>query len=209
MQLLYLTVAVVRKPAEVRTAVTNSFTEEGKNQMKKMTAMLLVLLMVLAIIACGKEDDKKDSDKKDDKKTEVTPTKKADDKKDDKKDTEKKYTFPGYTENGTWPDAATWAGMGLPELKVDDAGKVTINTKSYIYPLNAKDGVMFDCHPETSHFEDLVKTLENAGFVEAEVDTVGDNVWASDYKLEGEPMRITITETDAGRLIVFIQYQPE
>ena len=91
----------------------------------------------------------------------------------------------------------------------DDAGKVTINTKSYIYPLKAKDGVMFDCHPETSHFEDLVKTLENAGFEEAEVDTVGDNVWASDYTLEGEPMRITITETDAGRLIVFIQYQPE
>ena len=183
--------------------------------MKKMIAMLLVLMMVLAIAACGKDDAKNDSDKKDDKKDDkknestTTPTKPADNKKDEKKDTEKKYTFPGYTENGTWPDAATWAGMGLPELKADDAGKVTINTKSYIYPLKAKDGVMFDCHPETSHFEDLVKTLENAGFEEAEVDTVGDNVWASDYTLEGEPMRITITETDAGRLIVFIQYQPE
>ncbi len=179
--------------------------------MKKLIAMLLVLMMVLAVAACGKDDDKKDSDKKDDKKNEATkaPTKPADDKKDDKKDTEKKYTFPGYTENGTWPDAATWAGMGLPELKADDAGKVTINSKSYIYPLKAKDGVMFDCHPESSHFEDLVKTLEGAGFEEADVDTIGDNVWASDYTFEGEPMRITITETDAGRLIVFIQYQPE
>ena len=42
--------------------------------MKKLIALVLVLMMVLALAACGKDDDKKDSDKKDDKKNEATKT---------------------------------------------------------------------------------------------------------------------------------------
>ena len=42
------------------------------NRMKKLIAILLVLMMVLAVAACGKDEDKKDSDKKDSKKNETT-----------------------------------------------------------------------------------------------------------------------------------------
>jgi len=122
---------------------------------------------------------------------------------------EKKYTFPGYTENGAWPDEAGWAGMGLPELPAADAGTVTISTKDWIYPLNAKDGVMLECRPASSHFDEIVAALEDAGISGEDRSDSFDKIYAADYTHNGDPMRVTVTQYDTGKLVVLVQYQPE
>lgn len=119
------------------------------------------------------------------------------------------YTFPGYTTEGIWPDANAWAGMGLPELPAQDAGKVSVSTKTYIYPLNAKDGVMFECRPESSHFEEIVAALESAGISGEDLSDSFDKKYTADYTLGSDPMRVTVTEYDTGKLVVFVQYMPE
>ena len=119
------------------------------------------------------------------------------------------YSFPGYTENGTWPDAAVWAAMGLPDLQAADAGKVSISTKDWIYPLNAKDGVMIEARPGSSHFNEIVASLEGAGIVGEDLSDSFDSIYAADYTYGGEPMRVTVTEYDTGKLVVFVQYRPD
>lgn len=179
--------------------------------MKKLIAMILVLMLALAFTACGSDDDDKPSGGKDKNPTEQqSPTKSGE--KDKKTPTpeedEPKYSFPGYTEKGTWPDKDMWAGMGLPEIPVADAGNVKISTKSYIYPLNAKDGVMFDCKPETDHFDEIVKALNDAGIKGTDRSESGDKKYEADYTKDGDPMRVIVTQYSSGKLNIFVQYMP-
>ena len=119
------------------------------------------------------------------------------------------YNFPGYTTEGTWPDATAWAGMGLPDLPVSNAGKVSISDKEWIYPLNAKDGVLFEARPESSHFDELVAALNAAGIEGEDNSDSFDKYYEADYTYNGAPMDIKISEYDTGKLTILVRYEPE
>ena len=119
------------------------------------------------------------------------------------------YNFPGYTTEGTWPDATAWAGMGLPDLPVSNAGKVSISDKEWIYPLNAKDGVLFEARPESSHFDELVAALNAAGIEGEDNSDSFDKYYEADYTYNGAQMDIKISEYDTGKLTILVRYEPE
>lgn len=124
-------------------------------------------------------------------------------------DDKESYNFPGYTNEGSWPDADTWAGMGLPDLQVSDAGSVSISDKEWIYPLNAEDGVMFEARPGSSHFDELVAVLNDAGIEGEDESDSFDSYYVARYTYNGAPMEIKISEYDTGKLVILVRYKPE
>jgi hypothetical protein len=124
-------------------------------------------------------------------------------------DEKESYNFPGYTNEGSWPDADTWAGMGLPDLQVSDAGSVSISDKEWIYPLNAEDGVMFEARPGSSHFDELVAILNDAGIEGEDESDSFDSYYVARYTYNGALMEIKISEYDTGKLVILVRYKPE
>ncbi len=119
------------------------------------------------------------------------------------------YVFPGYTTEAPWPEAAVWEAMGLPNLYVDDAGKVSISDKEWIYPLNAKDGVLFEARPESSHFDDLVAALNEAGIEGEDSSDSFDSYYEAYYTYNGVDMAVKISEFDTGKLTILVRFLPE
>lgn len=130
--------------------------------------------------------------------------------------------FPGYTESGNWPTASEWAQMGLPDLPLscDVDGTVSISGKSWIYPLNAKDGYLFEAKTEDEQFEGIKAKLDAAG-ITGEYYSESDPVnYYAYYDNNGTYMKIYITQTsriDMGgdgndilpKISVLIQFEPE
>ena len=168
---------------------------------KKFLVGLLAVVMCLTLVGCGKSEDKEP--------TNNGSSTNSQSGNNGSSQEQKNYTFPGYTNEGTWPDKEAWADMGLPELNVADAGNVEISSKSYIYPLNAQDAVMFDCNPGSSHYNDIISTLNEAGITGSiESDDSYEKEYVANYTKGSDPMRITVTEYGGSHLIILVEYKP-
>lgn len=143
--------------------------------------------------------------------TVTTPSVESNDTKDEPTESDDRsvYTFPGYTTEAPWPGPDVWAAMGLPDLAVDDAGPVSISDKEWIYPLNAKDGVLFEARPESSHFDDLVAILNDAGIEGEDNSDSFDSYYEAYYNYNGVDMAIKISEFDTGKLTILVRFLPE
>ena len=176
--------------------------------MKRLFALLITIIMVASLAACGTNNSNTNGNNSTNPPASSTGDNQQSGNESGNGSTST-YNFPGYTTEGTWPDATAWAGMGLPDLPVSNAGKVSISDKEWIYPLNAKDGVLFEARPESSHFDELVAALNAAGIEGEDNSDSFDKYYEADYTYNGAPMDIKISEYDTGKLTILVRYEPE
>ena len=173
--------------------------------MKRLFALLITIIMVASLAACGTNNSNTNENNSSANGNESGGTV----ENAMIPGSTSTYNFPGYTTEGTWADATAWAGMGLPNLPVSNAGKVSISDKEWIYPLNAKDGVLFEARPESSHFDELVAALNAAGIEGEDNSDSFDKYYEADYTYNGAQMDIKISEYDTGKLTILVRYEPE
>lgn len=119
------------------------------------------------------------------------------------------YNFRGYTETADWLDENSWAGLGLPILTMSDDvnGTVHISGKDWIYPLNGSDGILIECKPGSSQIDAIITDLQNAG-INMEEDYSFYKGYVGRYSFAGNDMKITVYESELGRLSISIITNP-
>ena len=119
------------------------------------------------------------------------------------------YNFKGYTETADWPGEDCWTSFGLPVLPMseDVNGTVHISDREWIYPLNGSDGIMMEAHPGSSQIGAIISALNDAG-IAMEEDADLDNAYTAYYQNGGSKMKITVSETDSGKITVTIITNP-
>lgn len=124
-------------------------------------------------------------------------------------ETSSAYNFGGYTETADWPGEDLWTSFGLPVLPMSDDvnGSVHLSDKEWIYPLNGSDGIMIEAHPGSSQIEAIISILNDAG-IAMEEDADLDNTYTAYYQNGGNKMKITVSETDSGKITVTIITDP-
>lgn len=115
------------------------------------------------------------------------------------------YNFKGYTETADWPGEDCWTSFGLPVLPMGDDvnGTVHISDREWIYPLNGSDGIMFEAHPASSQIEEIINVLIDGG-IAMEKDEDTENSYTAYYQNGGSEMKITVSESDSGKITVTI-----
>lgn len=124
-------------------------------------------------------------------------------------ETSSAYNFKGYTETADWPGEDCWTSFGLPVLPMSDDvnGSVHLSDKEWIYPLNGSDGIMIEAHPGSSQIGAIISALNDAG-IAMEEDADLDNTYTAYYQNGGNKMKITVSETDSGKITVTIITDP-
>ena len=121
--LTILLTAVMLLGLFVQTAVA---ADERCNCMKKFLPLVLALLMLLSLVACGEKtpaaSNEKNEDTQQSEQTTTNPGSEAQTSQPDEstQDTSSGYHFEGYTETADWPAADMWESFGLPELILTD-----------------------------------------------------------------------------------------
>lgn len=183
--------------------------------MKKFLPLVLALLMLLSLVACGEKtpaaSNEKNEDTQQSEQTTTNPGSEAQTSQPDEstQDTSSGYHFKGYTETADWPAADMWESFGLPELILTDdvSGAVHISDKEWIYPLNGSDGILIEAWPASSQIDAIVDTLKDAG-VDMQEDQDFEKGYAGSYDNNGTKMKITVSETGSGKLTVLIVTNP-
>ena len=183
--------------------------------MKKILVLMLALMMVLSLAACGEKtpasSDGKPEDTQQSEQTTTDPGSEAQTSQPDEstQDTSSGYNFKGYTETADWPGEDCWTSYGLPNLVLDEdvSGTVHISDKNWIYPLNGSDGILIEAWPASSQIDAIVDTLKDAG-VDMQEDQDFEKGYVGSYDNNGTKMKITVSETGSGKLTVLIVTNP-
>lgn len=119
------------------------------------------------------------------------------------------YKFRGYTEVADWLDAASWEGLGLPELTLteDVSGTVHISDKDWIYPLNGSDGVLIEVKTTESQIDGIVEALKAAG-IDMYEDQGYETGYTGYYDRGSDKMKVTVSETGLGKLSIKVITNP-
>ena len=170
--------------------------------MKKFLPLVLALLMLLSLAACGEKtpasSDGKPEDTQQSGQTTTDPGSEAQTDKPDEstQDTSSGYHFKGYTETADWPGEDCWTSYGLPNLVLDEdvSGTVHISDKNWIYPLNGSDGIMIEARVTTRHLDELMEILNNSDVVLEETDEYINEGYSFFYQNNGTKMKIQLAE---------------
>lgn len=195
--------------------------------MKKTAVFLLAMAMVCSLIGCGGNNESTQ------KKEETTTLAQEDitkevEKQDETANEEQGFSIPTLNSYDTFPDASYWTALGLPEDFTIDIVEMEFSSKNSIFPLDAKDGNMFDCIVEDNQaaYTTLTDALWNAGisgqiaddgavtqaFERGDVDVydIDVKIYHAYWELDGELMDIEVRARDGARKVsVLVRYQPE
>ena len=191
--------------------------------MKKILAILLAAMMVFALAACG-DNNTTDPDKD-------NPGSSQSGENNDSKGgntqggTEQGFKMPTLNSYDTFPSSDYWTALGLPADFTIEITEMEFSSKNSIYPLDAKDGNMFDCvvADNQTAYKTLADALWNAGIKGTSVDgdeaaersevdehDIDVNVYKAYWKLNGEVMSIEVRARDgSNRVSVTVKYSPE
>ena len=189
--------------------------------MKKLLALLLVCMMIFALAACG--DSETPSGSEGDK----PGTSQSDNQggSENQGGTEEGFKMPTLNSYDTFPSSDYWTALGLPADFTIEITEMEFSSKNSIYPLNAKDGNMFDCKVSDNQaaYKTLADALWNAGIKGTSVDgdeaaersevdehDVDVSVYKAYWKLDGEVMSIEVRARDgSNRISITVKYSPE
>ena len=68
---------------------------------------------------------------------------------------------------------------------------------------------MFEARPESSHFDDLVAILNDAGIEGEDNSDSFDSYYEAYYNYNGVDMAIKLSEFDTGKLTILVRFLPE
>lgn len=187
--------------------------------MKKLLAILLSIIIVFTLAAC-KDMSTKDTGK------DAPDTSESDSKGGDIQGGEEEgFKMPTLNSYDTFPPSDYWTSLGLPADFNIEIVEMEFSGKNSIYPLNAKDGNMFDCvvADNQTAYKTLADALWNAGIKgtsldggeaaersEVDIHDIDVNVYTAYWKLDGETMYIEVRARDgSNRVSVTVKFSPE
>ncbi len=187
--------------------------------MKKLLAILLAAMMIFALAACDTSD---------------APDPSGGDKPNDSQGGEnnngggnKGFSMPTLNSYDAFPSSDYWTALGLPADFTIEITEMEFSSKNSIYPLNAKDGNMFDCvvSDNKAAYNALADALWNAGIKgvsadganiteasdrsEIDIHDIDVHVYKAYWLLDGELMEIEMRARDgSNRISVTVKYSP-
>ncbi len=183
--------------------------------MKKLFALLLATMMIFSLAACG-NNETPSGNKGDNPGTSQT---------DNQGGVEGGFKMPTLNSYDTFPSSDYWTALGLPADFTIEITEMEFSSKNSIYPLDAKNGNMFDCVVEDNQaaYKTLADALWNAGIKGTSVD--GDeasersevdehyidvSAYKAYWKLDGEVLSIEVRARDgSNRISILVKYSPE
>ena len=190
--------------------------------MKKILALILAIIMMLTLAACGNDDASDEDASQDVQQEQSIPDSPAPDEGGDG------FAMPTLNSFDSFPSADYWTALGLPADFTIDISEMEYSSKNAIYPLNAEDGNMFDCvvSDNTAAYITLADSLWNAGIKgvsadgasitdaadrgEVDVYDIDVHIYKAYWLLNGEPMSIEVRARDgSNRVSVTVKYLPE
>ena len=135
------------------------------------------------------------------------------------------FSFPATARN-EWPRGDFWKQISLPEaLMFVSVAEVKVSSKNSIYPLKAKNGIMFSGKVDDKTFdtlceilwtngyrgisfenEEVVNTKDRSSVLEKDIDRV---FYRTYYMHKGELMHIEMDKSSRGKLNFTIRYLPD
>ena len=135
------------------------------------------------------------------------------------------FSFPA-TARTDWPRGDFWKQISLPEaLMFVSVAEVKVSSKNSIYPLKARNGIMFSGKVDDKTFdtlceilwengyrgvsfenEEVVNTEDKSSVLEKDIDRV---FYRTYYMHKGELMHIEMNKSSRGKLTFTIRYLPE
>lgn len=136
------------------------------------------------------------------------------------------FSFPALDVRNEWPKADFWKQISLPPaLGSASVSNVKISSKNSIFPLKAKNGIMFSGNVDDKEFDTICNTLWKSGYsgvtIENEkiVNTEDKSLilikdidrifYRSYYIHNGELMHIELNKSSRGKLNFTIRYLPD
>ena len=199
--------------------------------MNKILALLLAIMMVLSLAACGGGDNTPSGNK------DNPGVSQSDNQGGGNTDnqggenqggTEQGFKMPTLNSYDTFPSSDYWTALGLPADFTIEISEMEFSSKKDIYGLDAKDGNMFDCvvSDNIAAYTALADSLWNAGIkgvsadgtniTEAaergEVDDtyIDEHTYKAYWLNDGELMSIRVwTRDGSNRIEVTVKYSPE
>ncbi len=136
------------------------------------------------------------------------------------------FSFPSLSVRNEWPKGDFWKQISLPEaLMFVSVANVKVSSKNSIYPLKAKNGIMFSGKVDDNAFdmlceilwqngyrgvsvenEKIVSTKDKTSLLEKDIDRV---FYRTYYMHNGELMHIEVDKSSRGKLNFTIRYLPD
>ena len=186
--------------------------------MKKLLALFLALMMVFSLAACG-DNNTTDPDK------DNSGVSQSGENNDSQAGADQGFKMPTLNSYDTFPSSDYWTALGLPADFTIEITEMEFSSKNSIFPLEAKDGNMFDCVVADNQvaYTTLTDALWNAGIKGTSVDgdeaaersevdehDVDVSVYKAYWKLNGEAMSIEVRARDgSNRISITVKYSPE
>ena len=175
--------------------------------MKRLIALILAMLMLLNLTACGGNTSSTNSTPENKQQTENEQIESDNNTQTNQEESSNKeetttvessgYNFKGYTETADWPGADMWERYGLPNLVLNEdvSGTVHISDKDWIYPLNGSDGIMVEVRTKERHLDELMEILNNSGISLEETEGYISNGYSYYYQNNSTKMKIQLGES--------------
>ena len=189
--------------------------------MKKWLSILLVFMMMFTLTACGGGGE---ADQQEANNNEAVEQQQEEQQQEEVEG----FAMPTLNSYDIFPAADYWTALGLAEDFTIDIVEMEYSSKNSIYPLDAKDGNMFDCvvADNKAAYQTLADSLWNAGIkgsyvengsiVEAsergEIDMhdIDVHVYSAYWMLNDELMHIEMRARDgSNRINITVRYAPE
>jgi len=186
--------------------------------MKKLYSLLLAGVMVFSLTACGGGEETAEQS---------APQTTAAVQKEDNSG-ESGFAMPTLNSYDKFPSSDYWTALGLPSDFTIDITEMEFSSKNSIYPLDAKDGNMFDCvvSDNTAAYKALADSLWKGGIKgtsaegtniteaaersEVDVKDIDEYIYKAYWLNKGELMSIEVRTRDGSRKVsVTVKYAPE
>lgn len=136
------------------------------------------------------------------------------------------FSFPALKAHNEWPTEGFWTQLDLPSvLGAATVSHVKVSSKNSIFPLKAKNGIMFSGRTDDKTFAQICDALWESGcrgtvaedgkIADAQersavqTDNVDRVFYRAYYTLKGELMHIEASRSSRGKLSITIRYLPD